>query len=328
MLMSAAAEKLGLSADDPDASQHRDLDEARRLITALAGLVTASAEYLGPHAGPVRDGLKSLQLAFREASAVPDEPGQRAGRETHRPGLVAVTQPFRDAERISSRPMTLTSPPRVRPTSTVLGGCPRRPAGPSASSRRCRCSPSVSPLVRRDHQDSPGVHQRATSSTSPTPASPGRSCWHCWPPRWPRANASPGGSSCSTWSPRSVGTSPTSLTGDETADCRRRRRDHRPGLPRRRGRAPGPGAARSSGPRCAAARCSRRRRRWSPGWPSAFWSAGDCWSSSPARWHATTGWPTRVNRVSGFAGVGPDAFTGQLRTSSSTPSSACSARWR
>lgn len=81
MLMSAAAEKLGLSAEDPDDSPHRDLDEARRLITALAGLVTASAEYLGPHAGPVRDGLKSLQLAFREASAAPDEPGQGPGEK-------------------------------------------------------------------------------------------------------------------------------------------------------------------------------------------------------------------------------------------------------
>jgi Domain of unknown function (DUF1844) len=79
MLMSAAAEKIGLSHPDPDDSPHRDLDEARRLITALAGLVTASAEYLGPHAGPVRDGLKSLQLAFREASAAPDEPGQGPG---------------------------------------------------------------------------------------------------------------------------------------------------------------------------------------------------------------------------------------------------------
>ncbi len=81
MLMSAAAEKLGLSAEDPDDSPHRDLDEARRLITALAGLVTASAEYLGPHAGPVRDGLKSLQLAFRESSAAPDEPGQGPGEK-------------------------------------------------------------------------------------------------------------------------------------------------------------------------------------------------------------------------------------------------------
>lgn len=81
MLMSSAAEKLGLSSPDPDASEHRDLDEARRLITALAGLVTASAEYLGPHAGPIRDGLKSLQLAFREASAIPDEPGRGPGEK-------------------------------------------------------------------------------------------------------------------------------------------------------------------------------------------------------------------------------------------------------
>jgi hypothetical protein len=81
MLMSAAAEKLGLSAEDPDESPHRDLDEARRLITALAGLVTASAEYLGPHAGPVRDGLKTLQLAFRESSAAPDKPGEGPGEK-------------------------------------------------------------------------------------------------------------------------------------------------------------------------------------------------------------------------------------------------------
>lgn len=81
MLMSAAAEKLGLSAGDPALSPHRDLDEARRLITALAGLVTASAEYLGPHAAPVRDGLKSLQLAFREYSAIPDEPGRGPGEK-------------------------------------------------------------------------------------------------------------------------------------------------------------------------------------------------------------------------------------------------------
>jgi hypothetical protein len=81
MLMSAAAEKLGLSSEDPDESPYRDLDEARRLITGLAGLVTASAEYLGPHAGPVRDGLKTLQLAFREASAAPDEPGKGPGEK-------------------------------------------------------------------------------------------------------------------------------------------------------------------------------------------------------------------------------------------------------
>lgn len=81
MLMSAAAEKIGLSAEDPDNSPYRDLDEARRLITALAGLVAASAEYLGPHAGPVRDGLKTLQLAFRESSAAPDDPGHGPGEK-------------------------------------------------------------------------------------------------------------------------------------------------------------------------------------------------------------------------------------------------------
>ncbi len=81
LLMSAAAERLGLSADDPAAAEHRDLDEARRLITALAGLVTASAEYLGPHAGPLRDGLQALQRAFREGSVVPDEPGAGPGEK-------------------------------------------------------------------------------------------------------------------------------------------------------------------------------------------------------------------------------------------------------
>ncbi|RZQ62933.1 DUF1844 domain-containing protein [Amycolatopsis suaedae] len=81
MLMSAAAERLGLASPDPDTSPQRDLDEARRLITALAGLVTASAEYLGAHAGPLRDGLQSLQKAFRESSAVPDAPGQGPGEK-------------------------------------------------------------------------------------------------------------------------------------------------------------------------------------------------------------------------------------------------------
>jgi hypothetical protein len=80
-LMSAAAVKCGL-AEGPDAQEHLDLDEARRLITALAGLVTASAPDLGSqHAAPLRDGLKSLQLAFREASVIPDPPGQGPGEK-------------------------------------------------------------------------------------------------------------------------------------------------------------------------------------------------------------------------------------------------------
>jgi len=79
MLMSAAAEKIGLGSPDPDTSEHLDLDEARRLIEAYAGLLDGSKGFLGPHAGPMKDGLRSLQLAFREASAVPDDPGKGPG---------------------------------------------------------------------------------------------------------------------------------------------------------------------------------------------------------------------------------------------------------
>ena len=80
-LMSAAAVKLGL-ADDPNAAEEIDLDEARKLITALAGLVTAAApEISDSHARPLRDGLRSLQLAFREASAIQDAPGAGPGEK-------------------------------------------------------------------------------------------------------------------------------------------------------------------------------------------------------------------------------------------------------
>jgi hypothetical protein len=78
-LLSAAAVKLGL-AEDPDAQL--DLDEARKLINALAGLVTASAPELGDHhALALRDGLRTVQLAFREASAFPDAPGKGPGEK-------------------------------------------------------------------------------------------------------------------------------------------------------------------------------------------------------------------------------------------------------
>ncbi|MCU1656444.1 MAG: hypothetical protein JWO57_1100 [Pseudonocardiales bacterium] len=78
MLMSASAEKLGLA---PDGEPHLDLDEARRLITALAGLVAASQEYLGVHRQPLRNGLRTLQNAFREASSHPDAPGEGPGEK-------------------------------------------------------------------------------------------------------------------------------------------------------------------------------------------------------------------------------------------------------
>ncbi|TQL48350.1 hypothetical protein FB562_1444 [Homoserinimonas aerilata] len=78
-LLSAAAVKCGL-ADDPE--NELDLDEARKLINALAGLITAAAPDLSDsHARPLRDGLRSVQLAFREASSIPDAPGKGPGEK-------------------------------------------------------------------------------------------------------------------------------------------------------------------------------------------------------------------------------------------------------
>jgi hypothetical protein len=78
-LLSAAAVKCGL-ADNPEEEQ--DLAEARKLITALAGLITAAAPEIGDHhARSLRDGLRSVQLAFREASPFPDAPGSGPGEK-------------------------------------------------------------------------------------------------------------------------------------------------------------------------------------------------------------------------------------------------------
>lgn len=78
-LLSAAAVKCGL-ADDPE--NQLDLDEARKLINALAGLITAASPDLSDsHARPLRDGLRSVQLAFREASSIPDAPGKGPGEK-------------------------------------------------------------------------------------------------------------------------------------------------------------------------------------------------------------------------------------------------------
>lgn len=81
MLMSAAAEKLGLAEDG---EKYLDLDEARRLIDAYAGLLRGAEADLGVHRQPLRDGLKALQEAFREASPYPDDPGQGPGEKSHR----------------------------------------------------------------------------------------------------------------------------------------------------------------------------------------------------------------------------------------------------
>ena len=77
-LMTAAAVACGLGEDE----EEPDLAEARILISALAGLVTAAAPSLGSmHAAPLRDGLQALQRAFREASPIPDPPGMGPGED-------------------------------------------------------------------------------------------------------------------------------------------------------------------------------------------------------------------------------------------------------
>ncbi len=82
-LMSAAAVKCGL-ADDP--ATQTDLAEARKLIISLAGLVTAASPELGDqHARSLRDGLRSLQLAFREASPYPEPSARDRARSTPAP---------------------------------------------------------------------------------------------------------------------------------------------------------------------------------------------------------------------------------------------------
>lgn len=78
-LLSASAVKCGL-ADDPE--NQIDLDEARKLINALAGLITAAAPDISDmHARSLRDGLRSVQLAFREASTIQDPIGQGPGEK-------------------------------------------------------------------------------------------------------------------------------------------------------------------------------------------------------------------------------------------------------
>jgi hypothetical protein len=76
LLLSAAGAKLGLAAaEEPDL----DLAAARTLIDALAGLLAAAGGGLGEHREALHEGLRTLQSAFREAAAHPDEPGAGPG---------------------------------------------------------------------------------------------------------------------------------------------------------------------------------------------------------------------------------------------------------
>ena len=78
-LLSAAAIRCGLAEEGEEL---KDLSEARIIINALAALVTGASPDLGDtHARSLRDGLRSVQLAFKEASDFPDAPGQGPGEK-------------------------------------------------------------------------------------------------------------------------------------------------------------------------------------------------------------------------------------------------------
>ncbi len=125
-LMSAAAVKLGLTEDG---DKYKDLDEARKLVHALAGLLDAgTTEISSFHAAPLRDGLKSLQLAFREASIVRTSRARGRARSTRGPctaerrrGRSRLSRPVparcvrSRARRAGAAPLPLTPPSAPSP---------------------------------------------------------------------------------------------------------------------------------------------------------------------------------------------------------------------
>jgi hypothetical protein len=76
LLLDAAADRLGLV---PGREPDLDMAGARRLITALAGLLAAVQADLGDGWDPLYSGLQTVQHAFREASTHPDAPGEGPG---------------------------------------------------------------------------------------------------------------------------------------------------------------------------------------------------------------------------------------------------------
>ncbi|HEV2086921.1 MAG TPA: hypothetical protein VGR21_01290, partial [Cryptosporangiaceae bacterium] len=80
MLVGAAAERLGLADDGgPSMSSPHALEEARRLVAALDGLLAASAHHLDAHAAPLSDSVAALHdaLRFRPGAAHPGQPEDR-----------------------------------------------------------------------------------------------------------------------------------------------------------------------------------------------------------------------------------------------------------
>ena len=167
-LMSAAAVKLGL-ADDGEAEI--DLDEARKLLNALAGLVTAAApEISDSHARPLRDGLRSLQLRFREALSVPGRARQGPGREVDRTGqLIDASRTPIESTRSAMSASAAQRPCRratIASSSALVEARHRRRAARAAPRRRAGRRGRRAPAARRHGERSSATLTRNASSTS------------------------------------------------------------------------------------------------------------------------------------------------------------------
>ena len=154
-LMSAAAVKCGLGEEGDAAT---DLDEARKLINALAGLVVTSAPDLG-HV-PRRPAARRAEVPAAGLPGGLGVPGPaRAGarREAHRPGHLTSGSAREGRRAAPSARTTLTAGPRRRPRAappTATSGWrspphaarPGRPEAPREPDleheTRCRVGPS------------------------------------------------------------------------------------------------------------------------------------------------------------------------------------------
>ncbi len=181
-LMSAAAVKLGLAAED-NAEELKDLDEARKLITALAGLVTAAAPEIGSqHAGPLRDGLRSLQLAFREESIIPDAPGKGPGEKYTGPvncsRFTGSSTRRRADQRWSARRRRLTAavpgpPPEVPVLDKTRAAAGQRGGGAGAAApgpARQSTTPAAPTATNPAEGPMPSMNTPASGAPSATPA--------------------------------------------------------------------------------------------------------------------------------------------------------------
>ena len=168
-LLSAAAVKVGL-ADDPDAPARprRGAQAHRRARRPRDG---GRPDIGDQHARALRDGLRVLQLAFREASPIPDEIGKGPGEKwTDRSPVAPEDQP-RDAVDRARRASRRAS--GDRPDRCPGGLQPREQRSNSSCSRPARTDSCTSssgagqPRVRVARRQLHGTQRRLPRRCSP-----------------------------------------------------------------------------------------------------------------------------------------------------------------